>query len=233
MEILKVIHGSRAYGTVTPTSDTDIRSVFIASERDVIGPWKYDETRRVSGDADETAFELRKFISLASAQNPNVLEILFVPMDCMLDWTAEGSLMRAQAAKFLSRRIAVTYAGFADSCLKRLTSGHTHTGIRAEIDKYGWDTKMGMHAVRVLEMGIETLRTGWMNVRRDNANKLLNIRRGAYPQQYVMEWISELQKEIRAVRDDSPLPDDIDRAWAADLCVQLTKNAWERQREET
>lgn len=230
MEIIKVIHGSRAYGTAVHGSDTDIRSVFVASERDVIGPWKYDETRRTSGAADETAFELRKFISLAAAQNPNVLEILFVPMDCMLDWTAEGSLMRAQAAKFLSRRIAVTYAGFADSCLKKIQSGHTRTGARAEMAEHGYDTKYAMHAVRVLQMGIETLRTGWMNVRRENADYLLCIRNGKYPKEFVIEMIGFLKQEIKATAHFSPLPDDIDRAWATDLCVQLTKNAWEQMR---
>jgi len=74
--IFLTVHGSHAYGLSTPESDLDTRGVAIPPLEYYLAPNKrFDQA--VQHEPDLTVFELRKFVSLASQCNPNVVEILF------------------------------------------------------------------------------------------------------------------------------------------------------------
>ena len=80
--LLEAISGSRAYGTSTPESDTDYRGVFILPEDHILGT-KY--TEQVSDSTNDTTFyELKRFLQLVEQNNPNILELLNIPDDCII-----------------------------------------------------------------------------------------------------------------------------------------------------
>jgi len=80
--LYEVISGSRAYGTDLPTSDTDLRGVFILPADDLFG-MKY--TEQINNDSNDIIFyELKRFLQLVSTNNPNILELLNVPEDCVV-----------------------------------------------------------------------------------------------------------------------------------------------------
>ena len=78
--IFECVTGSRLYGTSTPESDTDIRGVFIPPEEYYLG--FLNKVEQVEDKvSDVTHWELSKYLKLALDNNPNILELLFVPKE--------------------------------------------------------------------------------------------------------------------------------------------------------
>jgi len=79
--IFEAVCGSKAYGLDTPTSDTDIRGVFISPKTDF---YAMDFPDQLANDSNDIVYyELSKFIHLLQKNNPNVLELLAVPEECI------------------------------------------------------------------------------------------------------------------------------------------------------
>jgi predicted nucleotidyltransferase len=76
------VRGSNAYGTNIPTSDIDFAGVFIQSHDDILGN-KYLEQINDSTN-DTVIYELRRFLELCGTNNPNILELLNTPSDCII-----------------------------------------------------------------------------------------------------------------------------------------------------
>ena len=116
--IYETVHGSRAYGLAREGSDTDVKGV-------IVGPaiWYHgflEAKEQVELSADHVWFEIRKFIRLAAAANPTVLELLFTePSDHRTVTSAGRRLLEAREA-FLSLQVAETFNGYAMGQLKRI-----------------------------------------------------------------------------------------------------------------
>ncbi len=79
--LLDAISGSRAYGTQIPESDTDYRGLFIAELDDFLCG---DFPEQISDETnDVTYYEVGRFFELLIKNNPNILELLNVPEDCV------------------------------------------------------------------------------------------------------------------------------------------------------
>jgi len=87
--VMKCIFGSRMYGTSTPESDTDYKSVFIPSGRDILlqrakgaistqRP-KGDGEKNNADDVDEERFSLQRYLQLVGEGQTNALDMLFAP----------------------------------------------------------------------------------------------------------------------------------------------------------
>ena len=102
--ILKVVVGSHAHGLARPDSDKDFRSVFVLPTAELLRiGFKYQGTRMMKEEDDETAWEIGHFLQLALQGHPLVLETLVAPVVTMDDWGAElrqlfPRLWSAQAA---------------------------------------------------------------------------------------------------------------------------------------
>jgi len=109
--IAEFISGSNAYGTNTPESDTDIRGVFIQPLEDVL---KYGFVEQVSDEKNDICFyELGRFFHLLIGNNPNIIELLDVPADCIIYKHKLYELIEANKSKFLTSRVRFTFAGYA------------------------------------------------------------------------------------------------------------------------
>jgi predicted nucleotidyltransferase len=88
--MLKVLVGSQAHGLAGPESDQDFRSVFVLPTIELfrVG-FKYQGTRMMKEEADETAWEIGHFLFLALQGHPLALETLLAPVVMMDDWGAE------------------------------------------------------------------------------------------------------------------------------------------------
>lgn len=113
--LFECISGSRAYGTALPTSDTDLRGVFVMPQRAFYG---LGYVAQVSSDTnDETYFELRRFAELLLKNNPAVLEMLAIPDDCLL--YCHPAFQPFLGNRFLSKLCKDTFAGYAVAQMKR------------------------------------------------------------------------------------------------------------------
>jgi predicted nucleotidyltransferase len=100
----------------------------------------------------------------------------------------------------------------------------TRNVARAALEaKHGYDTKHGMHLVRLMRMCREILATGKMNVRRPDAQELLSIRHGAWSYEQLMTWAQQQDRELAGLYQSSALPHSPDRNRIDSLCVQMVE----------
>lgn len=113
--IFECICGSRAYGLDTPSSDTDIRGVFILPKEHF---YSLDYIGQVNNESNDIVYyELRKFIELCSKNNPNILELLNVPEECILYKHEIFNEIRLQL--FLSKQCEKSFANYAYAQIKK------------------------------------------------------------------------------------------------------------------
>lgn len=113
--LLECISGSKAYGLDTPTSDTDIKGVYLLPKKEFYG---LSYTPQVNNSSnDEVYYELGRFIELLSVNNPNILELLNTPASAVL---YKHPLMELiQPELFLSKLCKNTFGKFALSQIKK------------------------------------------------------------------------------------------------------------------
>jgi predicted nucleotidyltransferase len=113
--LFEVISGSKSFGLSTPTSDTDIKGVYYLPKEKFYGlayiPQISNETN------DEVYYEIGRFVELLLKNNPNILEILASPEDCIL---YQHPLMKAlKIDDFLSKLCKDAFAGYAVTQIKK------------------------------------------------------------------------------------------------------------------
>lgn len=116
--IFEAVAGSYAYGTNTVASDEDIRGIFCLPREVRLG-WFETPAELADEKQDIKYFELRKFFDLAAVCNPNIIELLWLPQDCLRICTAPMLLLLKHRSRFLSRRAADTFAGYAVAQVKK------------------------------------------------------------------------------------------------------------------
>lgn len=100
----------------------------------------------------------------------------------------------------------------------------TRNEKRSELErKFGYDTKHGMHLVRLMRMGQEILDGKGVIVKRPDAEELLAIRNGAWKYEDLLQWANDRQAELETSYKNSPLPRAPDLVRLDDLC-QLVVN---------
>ena len=113
--IFECISGSRAYGLDTLTSDTDIRGVYILPKEHF---YSLDYVGQVNNETNDIVYyELRKFIELCSKNNPNILELLNVPKECIL--YKHPLFDSLKLALFLSKQCEKSFANYAYTQIKK------------------------------------------------------------------------------------------------------------------
>ena len=113
--IFECISGSKAYGLATSNSDTDIRGVFILPKEQF---YSLDYVGQINNETnDEAYYELRKFIELCTKNNPNILEMLNIPNECILYKHPLFDEIKKEI--FLSKLCKNTFANYAFTQIKK------------------------------------------------------------------------------------------------------------------
>jgi len=88
--------------------------------------------------------------------------------------------------------------------------------------KHGFDSKHGMHLVRLMTMCREILTTGEVNVRRPDAAFLLSIRDGAWDYDRLMTWAKAQDEELLVLgKVCTVIPRRPNREFLDDLCCRI------------
>lgn len=111
--IFECISGSHAYGTnIEGKSDLDIRGLYSLSKRDHLS--LIELPQEVSDDKQDIKYyELKKFFDLAKDCNPNILELLYMPEDCISIQTPIMDKILANKHLFVSAKAFHTHSGYA------------------------------------------------------------------------------------------------------------------------
>lgn len=115
--IYEVIAGSKAYGLDLPTSDTDIRGIFMLPNEYLLGNIKCEQVNDTTNDI--VYYELNRFIHLLKDNNPNIIENLFVPKDKILVMSDKIKPLYDAREKFLTTKCRNTFGGYSISQIKK------------------------------------------------------------------------------------------------------------------
>lgn len=116
LSIFKTIVGSRAYGTNTAASDTDYKGVY-AQHPDEILSFGYRE--QYERGKDESHYEIRRFLQLLQTANPTVLEMLFMPEDCILHIHPAFRPVIDHRERFLTTQCKSSFGGYAVAQIRK------------------------------------------------------------------------------------------------------------------
>lgn len=119
--VFLTIAGSHMYGMATEESDVDKRGVCIPPKNVVMGFARRFEQQDVPGE-DTTIFSLIKFMELASDCNPNIIELLFAPDDCIEVKHPIWEKLLTRRDEFVSAKAFFTFASYAAGQIKRINS---------------------------------------------------------------------------------------------------------------
>lgn len=165
--------GSIAYGVSNEGSDRDIYGFCIPPKEEVFphldgeipgfGEAKQRFTQYQQAHIEDTSaqggkgveydfsiYSIVKYMSLCIECNPNMIDSLFTPQECVLHITQVGSMVREAQQLFLHKGCWPKFKGYAYAQLHRVR-GKNPFGKRLAIrEQFGYDVKFAYHVVRLL-----------------------------------------------------------------------------------
>lgn len=125
--------GSHSYGINTAGSDVDYKGIFIAPKEYYFGLKNIEQKDRgweedshhfpiLNGVKDLVFYELRKYLKLAQAANPNILELLFESSEFYQYLHPMGQKLLDHREIFLSKKIKYSYSGYAYAQIRKIKS---------------------------------------------------------------------------------------------------------------
>lgn len=112
-----VVRGSHAYGTNIETSDIDYSGIYVQSTEDILG-FNYKE--QVNDDKNDIVlYEIRRFLELVRTNNPNILELLNTPEDCILYKDPIFDLILENKDKLVTKKCSNSFGGYAITQIKK------------------------------------------------------------------------------------------------------------------
>lgn len=226
--------GSHSHNTYVPKDDpdaiddVDIFAVVLPPLDHLIGLHDWQHQVIQVDELDAVFFSYHKAVKLLLNANPNVLGFLWLePEHYIIRAPALDRLIAARDA-FSSQRAGASFAGYAQSQLKKMEGG-VYRGYMGEkrkelVQRFGYDTKHASHLIRLLTMGIEFLETGNLQVYRSaDADLFRAIKRGDYALDSVRRLATQLDERFAQAREHTRLPErpDFDRVNA--LVVQTVR----------
>lgn len=137
--IFRVLYGSWAHGTNTPTSDTDWRGVFLLPNDDFLGLDVPRTTFEVKA-TDEVYWELGHFCRLLLKGNPNIVGMLFAPDDVISDVHPAFLPLLDHRGRFLHSVTVQAYLGWIHRELRDIAKLHKGNAKRlSHIPRLIWE----------------------------------------------------------------------------------------------
>jgi len=116
--IFECVAGSHAYGTSMPQSDVDIRGFFTIPNEDYLSlihpPQQIGDTKH-----DITYYSLKRAFELLQTANPNIIELLWMPDDCIKIMTPIMNKLIENRNLFISKKCFHTHSGYAFAQIKK------------------------------------------------------------------------------------------------------------------
>ena len=208
--VLLGYRGSIAHNMYVPNTDPnsiddiDLMGVYMAPVDHYIGLKRTRETiEKFIDQWDVVCYEYKNFVKLLLNSNPNVLSLLWIKDNYYIEKHDYGKILIENRDLFVSKKVYHSFTGYAHGQLKRMThlstEGYMGEKRKALVEKYGYDCKNAAHCIRLLKMGIEFLTEGSLNVFREDASWLLEIKRGLWK----LEDVKKESDRLFALADEA------------------------------
>ena len=215
------ITGSYAYGMSDDLSDVDVIG-FCIPPKEIIFPHLAGEILGFGTQInrfdiyqehhieykekiyDFSIYSIVKYFNLAMQNNPNILEMLYLPNHCILHYTPIYSHLRYNRKLFLHKGAFHKHIGYCLSQLNKITKKRNSSNEKraALIEQFSYDTKFAAHAVRLMLQCEQILTTGEIILDRD-AELLKAIRNGEWELDRVKEWVNTKERDMTEIYNTS------------------------------
>src|SRR5205085_101022 len=153
---------------------------------------------------DLTIYGIVKFFNLALENNPNVIDSLFTPVNCVLHSTRVGNLVRENRRLFLHKGSWPKFKRYAYSQLHKLAIKVPEGKRAGLVAEHGFDTKFAYHVVRLISEVEQVLLEGDIDLQRNN-EQLKAIRRGEWTEFRLRQWFADKESQLERIYAESPL----------------------------
>jgi len=117
-KIFECITGSRLYGTHTEISDYDFFGVAIPPQEVLLDPFmNFEQKDKGFKDKDKTIYALAQFFKLCADNNPNIIEMLFIPEQNIVHMDDRWQQIIDNRHLFVSKKARYSFSGYAVSQL--------------------------------------------------------------------------------------------------------------------
>jgi predicted nucleotidyltransferase len=167
--------------------------------------------RSQPGDLDLTMYSLRRFCRLAAQGNPSVIMVLWLP--AYIARTPAGAGLIGMREAFIGRESGKRYLGYLAAQKAKLKGERSPKVSRPElVEKYGYDTKFAMHALRLGLQGIEVMthRRLTLPVAEPDLTTLRAVRSGQTSLADALQMIEDAEKRLGELVEACTWTADID-----------------------
>lgn len=115
-KLAKILVGSHMFGLNTETSDMDYVEIHKDDNDSILG---LDYEGELQFNKDYKSYEVGKFIRLLLKNNPNALELINCPEECIIETSEEFELLRKNKDLFLSKLCKDTFGQYAATQIRK------------------------------------------------------------------------------------------------------------------
>jgi len=222
----ETLMGSTAYGISSDSSDIDVYGfcippkgiVFPHLKGEILGFGKQlkrfgqfqqhhvylpgDKTKQY----DLQIFNIVKYFQLCMENNPNMIDSLFTPENCVLACTKIGNMVRDKRKVFLHKGSWYKFKGYAFSQLRNIDTKNPQMGTkrRESVEKFGYDVKFAYHVIRLVSEVEQILMEGDLDIQR-NREQLKYVKEGNWSLEEVKRWFYDKEKVLEELYHTSSL----------------------------
>jgi predicted nucleotidyltransferase len=226
----EVIMGSFAYGVNSDSSDVDLygfcipdkRMIFPHLDGEIEGfgqPRKRFEQFQQHGIIDQgalggagreydiTIYSIVKYFQLLMENNPNMVDTLYVPINCIVWSTPIGQMVRENRSIFLSKACWHKFKGYAYSQVNKMKIKEANPDSKRyeSYSKHGYDVKFAYHVVRLIDEVEQILTLGDMDLMRAR-EQMKSVRRGEWTIEQIEDYFTRKERDLEALYQASTLP---------------------------
>lgn len=231
------IMGSQAYGVPSSNSDIDLYGLAIPPKNDIwpVGDipgfgrqkqrfeqFQQHHIKTLDGKKqyDITVMSIIKYFNLFMENNPNCVDAMFTPRECIVHSTRISELIRDNRKLFLHKGLWHKFRGYSYSQLTKMGSTKREGNRKETYEAYRYDLKHAFHLIRLLNECEQLLTTGDLDLRQNN-EQLKAIRRGEWTEQQVREYFTLKEKQLEDLYHSSTvLPYSPDEAKIKKLLLE-------------
>jgi len=141
--IFECVAGSHLYNLNIPgKSDVDIRGIYLNPPTEYLG--LSDPVNQVGDEKNDTTYySLKRFFELAMNANPNILELLFVPENCIRICKPVMKALIENRNLFISKKCFNTFSGYSFAQIKKCRGqnkmvNHPEMFIKPKKEDFCW-----------------------------------------------------------------------------------------------
>lgn len=226
------IMGSQAYGVSADDSDLDVYG-FCLPPKDLVFPhlageipgfgrqvqrfeqWSVHHIKDPNKEVeyDFVVYSIVKYFQLCMENNPNMIDSMFTPRNCVIHSTNISEMVRENRRMFLHKGCWHKFKGYAYAQMSKIRNKVNASNERraASIAEHGYDLKFAYHIVRLLNEVEQILVEGDLDLQR-NREQLKDIRRGEWTIEQVERYFEEKERALEYTYASSKLPHSPDEA---------------------